>query len=154
MPPKLNPGSDRVEACWIAANKLVEKHGSGNAAAKAERIEQGTLSNLLSKKKLGIDFADRIASIYDTTPDGLVWLFLRGGEGAVRVGNIQGWQKAVDEARGTMPDLPYELAAEVVMPSWPTSRRATAAFAQDLALVFSKHAAITQTRIRAQKTAP
>jgi hypothetical protein len=120
--------------------------------AKATKLQQGTLSNLLSKRKLGIEFADQLAAVFDTTPDGLVWLLLRGGEGAVRAGNIQGWQKAVDEARGTMPDIPYELAAEVVIPHWPSGRRATAGFVQDLALIFSKHAAVTQTRLRAQKS--
>lgn len=152
MPPKLNPASDRVEACRLAALELKSRHGDSlNAAAKEYGLQQPTLNSLVKDRKLGIDFADQLAAVFDTTPDGLVWRFLKGGEGAVRAGNIQGWSKAVDEARATMPDLPYELAAEVVLPHWPLSMRANATFAQDLALVFQRHATVTQTRMRAQK---
>jgi hypothetical protein len=155
MPPKLDPASDRVRACQAAALELKARHGNSlNAAAKEYKLQQPTLNSLVKSGKLGIDFADQLAAVFETTPDGLVWRFLKGGEGAVRVGNIQGWAKAVEDARGTMPHLPYELAAEVVLPHWPLSMRANATFAQDLALVFQRHATVTQTRIRAQKAAP
>lgn len=54
--------------------------------------------------------------------------------------SIPGWERAVEEARGTLPDLEYDRAAAVELPSWPKSARATVFLVQDLAILFTKHA--------------
>src|SRR5262245_40649773 len=116
MPTKLDPASDRVEACHRAALKLRDKYGSVNAAAKALEISQQTLNSLVKQRKLGIEFADQLAALAGTTVDGLVWLLVKNGEGAVRAGDIPGWSKAVEDARGLFggtEDLPFDAAAEV-----------------------------------------
>jgi hypothetical protein len=152
MPPKLDPKSDRVEACHRAVLALVAKNdNSENKAAKAAGLKQQKLNKFISSRSLGIDFADQIAAAYETTVDGLVWRFLKGGEGSVRAGDLTGWAKAVEEAEGTWPDYPYEAAAEVRLPIAP--RVATKEFVGDLAGVLHRYAKGSGTRVRAQKAA-
>lgn len=152
MPTKLDPATDRVEACHRAATALVEKYGrSENQAAKQTGLSQQTLNKLLKHRQLGIEFADKLAAIYKTTVDGLVWWFLKGGEGAVRAGDLIGWQQAVEEAEGTWPDYPYAAAAEVRLPIAP--RIATKEFVGDLAGVLHRYAKGSGARLRAQKAA-
>ncbi len=152
MPTKLDPTGDRVEACHRAALKLKSDHGgSVNAAAKATGLVQQTLNDLVKSRKLGIEFADQLASHFDTTVDGLVWLYLKGGEGAVRAGDIQGWKKSVEDAEQQWPDYPYAAAAEVRLPIAP--RSASKDFVRDLAQFLHNHAASSQTRIKTQRAA-
>jgi hypothetical protein len=151
MPTKLDPASDRVEACHRAAIELVKKHGTENKAAIATGLSQQTLNSLIKSRKLGIDFADKLAAEYETTVDGLVWRFLKGGENAVRAGDLLGWQKAVEEAEATWPDYPYGAAAEVRLPVAP--RVATKEFVGDLAGVLHRYATGSGTRVRTQKAA-
>lgn len=152
MPTKLDPSSDRVEACYRVALALKEECGSVNAAAKEYGLSQQTLNSLVSQRKLGIEFADQLAALRETTVDGLVWMVLRNGEGAVRAGDIPGWNKAVEDARtlfGGADDLPFDAAAEVKLPIAP--RQASAAFARDLAQFLRSYAQQSQTRMKAQK---
>jgi hypothetical protein len=151
MATKLDPGSDRVEACHRAALELVSEHGSVNKAAKATGLVQQTLNDLVGKRKLGIDFADQVASVYETTVDGLVWLLLKGGEGAVRAGDIPGWAKALEEAEQSYPDYPYGLAAEVRLPVAP--RVATKDFVRDLGQFLYNHTKTSGARIRLKTAA-
>jgi hypothetical protein len=155
MPTKLDPGSDRVEACHRVAIQLKEEHGSVNAAAKALGLSQQTLNSLVTQRKLGIEFADQLAALRGTTVDGLVWLLVKDGEGAVRAGDIPGWAKAVEDARGLFggaDDLPFAAAAEVLLPIAP--RLASPAFVKDLAQFLRTYAQQSQTRMRAQKALP
>lgn len=152
MPTKLDPASDRVEACHRVSVELKEEHGSINAAAKASGLPQQTLNSLFKYRKLGIEFADQIAAFRNTTVDGLVWLMLRGGKGAVRAGAISGWAKAVEQARsefGGADNLPFDVAAEILLPVAP--RIATSPFVHDLAQIIRKYTQQSQTRIVAQK---
>lgn len=151
MPTKLDPASDRVEACFQAATELVKIHGSENKAALAKGLSQQTLNKLLSARRLGIEFADQIAAVFDTTVDGLVWKYVKGGEGAVRAGDLPGWAKAAEEAEGTHPEYPYAAAAEVRLPIAP--RIATVSFVVELAGVLHHHARVSGARMRAQKAA-
>lgn len=152
MPTKLDPTGDRVEACHRAALKLVaDNGGTVNKAAKALGVSQQTLNSLVSKRKLGIEFADQLASLYETTVDGLVWRFLRGGEGAVRAKDITGWANAVAEAAGQWPEYAefYGAAAETVLPVAP--RVATPELARDIARLLYDHARKSQVRLTAQR---
>lgn len=152
MPTKLDPGSDRVEACHRVSVQLKEEYGSINAAAIALELSQQTLNSLFKHRKLGIEFADQLAALRGTTVDGLVWSLVKNGEGAVRAGDIPGWSKAVEDARGLFggaDDLPFEAAAEVKLPIAP--RLATPAFAKDLAQFLRTYAQQSQMRMRAQK---
>lgn len=154
MATKLDPGADRVEACHRLALELEEEFGSVNKAAIAKGLTQQTLNSLVKDRKLGIEFADQLAALRDTTVDGLVWLLLRDGEGAVRAGDIPGWAIAVDQARGEFggaDDLPFDAAADVRLPIAP--RRATSAFAHALAQFLRSYAQQSQTRMTAQKAA-
>lgn len=151
MPTKLDPASDRVEACHRAATELVEKYGgSENQAAKQSKLSQQTLNKLLKHRQLGIEFADKLAAVYETTVDGLVWQFLKGGD-AVRAGDLPGWAKAAEEAEGTHPEYPFAMAAEVRLPIAP--RVATTSFVVELAGVLHHHARASGSRMRAQKAA-
>lgn len=151
MPTKLDPGSDRVEACHRIALRLKKEHGSINAAAKATKLVQQTLNDLAKSRKLGIEFADQIASLYDTTVDGLVWLELKGGEGAVRAGDIPGWKKAVEDAEQRWPEYSYAVAAEVRLPIAPSV--VTVDFVRDLAQFLHNHTRASGARFKAQRTA-
>ena len=134
MARKLEPSSDRGEAVYRAAVALKEKHGSENKVAIATGIKQQSLNKLIGRRVLGIELADKIAAAYDTTVDGLVALFIEGGEG-VKASDVPGWAKAVEEAREQFGDVyPYPLAGRVVLPISP--RRATAHFVRDLADLF------------------
>ncbi len=140
-----------MEACHRAATELVKKHGSVNAAAKAAGFSQQTLNGLVKDRKLGIDFADQLASHYETTVDGLVWRFLHGGEGAVRAANITGWGKAVEDAASRWPEFGdfYFAAAETVLPVAPSV--ATPELARDIARLLFDHARKSQVRLTAVK---
>ncbi len=153
MPTKLDPKSDRVEACHAAAMALVHKHGSVNKAAKATGLTQQTLNDLVSKKQLGIDFADKLASHYETTVDGLIWSFLKGGDGAVRAGDITGWSKSAEAAEQQWPEyaVAYRLAAEVRLPVAPSVVDVN--FVRDLAQFLHNHTRSSQTRVKAQRLA-
>lgn len=157
MPTKLDPGSDRTKACWLAFEHLRRQDlkpddppRSVNATAKEFGLTQQTLNKFHNTKELGIDFADQIASKFDTTVDGLVWLFLRGGD-QVRAGDVPGWEKAVEECRALGWDYPYELAQETRLPVAPSY--ATPAFARDLALFIQNYGRTSHTRIQAVRVA-
>lgn len=151
MPTKLDPASDRVEACYRVAVELKEKFGSVNRAALETKLNQQTLNSLVSKRKLGIEFADQIAALLDTTVDGLVWLVVKGGKGAVRAGNVPGWAKAVEDAREEFGELPYALAGEVLLPIAP--RRASKHMVRDLARFLQDYAGQSHMRLTAAKAA-
>jgi hypothetical protein len=152
MAAKLDPKSDRVEACWRAADALREKYGSVNKAALATGLVQQTLNSLLKDRKLGIEFADQLAAEYETTIDGLIWLFLREGNSAVRAGNIPGWSRAAYDAEVEWPDYPYGAAADILLPLAP--RQATKEFARDLAQVLYVHAKTSHQRISVKLAKP
>jgi hypothetical protein len=149
MAQKIDPGSERLRACQMAAEALRDKYGSGNKAALATGLRQQSLSDLLSQGKLGLKFADELAEHYETTLDGLVWLFLKGGAGTVRAGNIPGWSRSVEEARAEWGDSSYELAAEVSLPTGP--RHASARFVYDLAQIFHVHVKTSSVRAAIRK---
>jgi hypothetical protein len=153
MPTKLDPGSDRVAACLKAVDELAKIHGSQNKAAIKTGLGQQKLNKFVNTKSLGIDFADQIAAVYETTVDGLVWLFVRGGEGAVRAGSVPGWQKAVEEAESRWPEYgqQYLPAADATLPLAP--KIATPEFARDIARLLFDHARGSQTRFKAQRQA-
>lgn len=134
----------------MAVERLIEEHGSGNAAAKASHLRQQSISALLKYDQLGLDFADEIAKVYETTIDGLVWLFLKAGDGEVRAGNVPGWARAVQEAESQWGESDaYVLAAEVILPTAP--RVATARFAYDLAQIFHVHVKSSSVRPAVRK---
>ncbi len=149
MAQKIDPGSERLRACRLAVEALIEEHGSGNAAAKASGLRQQSISALLKHDQLGLDFADEIAKAYETTIDGLVWQFIKTGDGEVRAGNVPGWAKAVEEARSQWGDSEYGLAAEVILPTAP--RVATANFVYDLAQLFHRHVKSSSVRPAVRK---
>lgn len=149
MPTKLDPASDRVEACYQVALQLREKYGSVNRAALETGLNQQTLNSLVSKRKLGIEFADQIAGLLDTTIDGLVWLVLKGGKGAVRAGNVPGWAKAVEDAREEFGELPYALASEVLLPIAP--KRASKHMVRDLARFLQDYSGHSHMRLAVSK---
>lgn len=153
MPPKLDPESERVEACHKVALELVSKHGSVNAAAVALGLSQQTLNALVKERKLGIQFADQLAALKETTVDGLVWLYIKGGAGAVRAGNIQGWQRAAAEAESTWPEFGsyYQAAAETLLPVAP--RQATPELVRDLARLLFDHTRKSHVRLTVQASA-
>lgn len=134
---------------YRAALALKEKYRSENKAALATGINQQALNKLIGKRVLGIELADKIAAAYDTTVDGLVALFLEGGEG-VKACDVPGWAKAVEEAREQFGDVyPYPLAGRVVLPFVP--KKATAHFVRDLARLIHDYAGISHTRLHAVK---
>lgn len=141
---KLDPESDRHRACSLAIAKLMEEHGSGPKIEEATGLKQPTINKFQKHGTLGIDFADQVAAVFDTTIDGLVWKFLNGGAGAVLARNLPGWAKAVEEAQAAGHDYPYDLAAAVILPVAP--RYATPEFARDLARVFSDHVRTSSVR--------
>lgn len=167
MGTKLDPGSQRTEACRRAvllARRRYAETPEGAAKAKPEDgallasvnftagamgLNQQTLDKFVRTGSLGIDFADQIAAFYETTVDGLVWLFLHGGAGAVRVGDIPGWAKAAAAARDQYGDDVYDFdeAAEVRLPIAP--RRATKDFAKALAHFIWEHAKTSHMRLAA-----
>ncbi len=149
MARKIDPASERVLACQAAARKLVAKYGSAKKAEAGTGLTQQTLSALIKRGKLGIDFADQLAAHYETTIDGLVWLFVHEGDGAVIAGNIPGWQRAVEEARSQWGDSAYEVAAHTHLPTAP--RHASARFAYDLAQVFHMHVKSSSVRPAVRK---
>jgi len=149
MAQKIDPASDRLRACRKAIDELIEQHGTGNAAAKATGLRQQSISALINYNQLGIDFADDIARVYETTVDGLVWKFIKTGDGEVRAGNVPGWAKAVEEARSQWGDSEYGLAAEIILPTAP--RFATARFAYDLAQIFHMHVKSSSVRPAVRK---
>jgi len=159
MPPKLDPGGDRTKACLAAAEDLLSRRvargepRSVNATAKEFGLNQQTLDKFIKSKQLGIEFADQIAAVFETTVDGLVWRFLKGGEGFVRAGDVPGWARAVEEARSAYggEDHDFSLAAEVRLPVAP--RLATKEFAYDLAQVFQKHTRASGARPIARRAA-
>lgn len=133
-----------------AARELVEVHGSANKAAKATGLVQQTLSELLRNRTLGLEFADKIAALYETTIDGLVWKFVRGGEGKVRAGDVPGWSRSVEEAKSAWGDMyPYGIAAETHLPIAP--RVATPEFARDLAVLYYNHTRSSSVRAAVRK---
>jgi hypothetical protein len=163
MPTNLDPGGDRVEACFRAVVELQRRYSeecppkqrtpdglaSGNFVAKQTGIRQQNISNLLAHRSIGIEIADKIASLYETTVDGLVWLFLHEGQGAVRAGDIPHWAQAVAAARDQYGEVQhsFELAAEVRLPIAP--KRATKEFAQELAHLIWKHGLTSHMRVAA-----
>lgn len=151
MARKIDPGTDRVTACKLAAEALIEKFGSANKVDEATEGEltQQTLSALVRDGKLGIDFADKIAAHYETTVDGLVWMFLHEGRIAVRAGDVPGWKRAVEEARAQWGDSSYEVASYVVLPTAP--KLASARFAYDLAQIFHMHVRTSSVRPAVRK---
>lgn len=158
MPTKLDPGSDRTKACWLAFQHLRSQGlepgaapRSVNATAKEFGLTQQTLDKFHRTKELGIDFADQIAATFDTTVDGLVWLFLRGGD-HVRAGDVPGWEKAVEECHALgWGNYPYEIAKETRLPVAPSF--ATPTFARDLAQFLQNYGRTSHTRIQAVKVA-
>lgn len=146
---KIDPATDRARACRLAVEKLCKEHGSANQAALKTGLRQQSISALLKSGQLGLDFADKIAAHYETTIDGLVWLFLREGNAEVQAGNIPGWSRAVEEARAEWGDSGYELAAQVYLPTAP--RLATARFAYDLAQIFHVHVKSSSVRAAVRK---
>lgn len=149
MARKIDPGSERLRACRLAVAQLIEEHGTGNAAAKATKLRQQSISDLIKHGKLGIDFADEIAAVFETTVDGLVWKFLKAEGGEVRAGNVPGWAKAVEEATSQWGESGYDLAAEVILPTAP--RLATARFAYDLGQIFHMHVRSSSVRPAVRK---
>lgn len=152
MARQLDPGSERRQACALAIAELMKEHGSGPKIETATGLLQPTINKFTKHGVLGIDFADQIASVYDTTVDGLVWLFLRGGAGAVLARNVPGWAKAVEEAISRGNDYSYEVAGAVVLPLAP--RVATWDFARDLARLFHDHVRTSSVRPAVRKVAP
>lgn len=146
---KIDPASERVRACRLAADALCKKYGSANQAALKTGLRQQSISALLKSGQLGLDFADKLAAHYETTIDGLVWLFLREGSGEVRAGNIPGWTRAVEEAKAEWGDSGYDLAQHVYLPTAP--RLATARFAYDLAQIFHVHVKSSSVRAAVRK---
>lgn len=146
---KIDPGSERVRACRLAAQELCKKYGSANQAALKTGLRQQSISALLKSNQLGLEFADKLAAHYETTIDGLVWLFLREGNGDVRAGSVPGWSRAVEEAKAQWGDGGYDLAAQIVLPQAP--RQATPRFAYDLAQIFHVHVKSSSIRAAVRK---
>lgn len=167
MGTKLDPGSLRTAACAHAireARRQYARTPEGAVKAKVEdgellasvnftagrmELNQQTLDKFCRTGSLGIDFADQIAAFYETTVDGLVWLFLHGGSGAVRVGDIPGWARAAAAAKDHWGDAVYDFdaAAEVRLPIAP--RRASKEFAKALAHFIYEHAQTSHMRLAA-----
>lgn len=102
MPARIST-DERRKSIIAAANKWIEKHGGqspGAVAAKEKGVElsQQSLSWASKGQKLGPLMADRIAALYETTPDGLVYMFIRGGNWRL-LRDVPGWAKAKSEAR-------------------------------------------------------
>jgi hypothetical protein len=122
---------------------------SDNFVGQKTGLRQQNISNLLRHRSIGIDVADKIAALYETSVDGLVWLFMHDGGGAVRAGDIPHWTQAVAAAREQYGEVQssFDLAAEVRLPVAP--RRATKEFAQELAHLIWKHALTSHVRVAA-----
>lgn len=94
---------DRHEATKLAALKWIKDNGgtqsSGARAAEAAgvKIAQPILGAISKGLKIGEKATDDMARLYETTPDGLVAIFL-GGKTALPLRDIQGWAKAKAEA--------------------------------------------------------
>lgn len=98
--------ADRHTATKLAAAQWIVEHGgprsSQNHAAKEAQalgvpLSQPQLGQILIGKKIGEKMTDLMAALYETTPDGLVRMFL-GGPGGLRLGDVQGWRTAKAEA--------------------------------------------------------
>lgn len=103
---------DRREAIVLAAKEWISRHGTqtqGELAASEQGtpIPQQYLSWASRGEKLGPKMADMVAALYETTPDGLVYLFIRGGEWrALR--DVPGWPKAKREAQADARGQSFE----------------------------------------------
>lgn len=101
------PGSitreDRRKSIIEAARKWIDDHG-GQTRGEEAAAEQGTpitqqqLSWASRGEKIGPKMGDLVAALYNTTPDGLVFMFIRGGEWRP-LRDVPGWSKAKSEAR-------------------------------------------------------
>src|SRR6478609_3662199 len=153
MPPKLR------DAVVAAAKAILEEHGTQSAAAvvaqkRGIKLDQRTFSDVLrAKPKIGIEVAQRFADYYETSLEGLIRKFLLGGEEEhkpVRVGDVPGWDNAVQAAKikhaSFATILPWDLAGEVELPVVPDA--ATTDFAFELASLLAKHTETTIVRKR------
>lgn len=103
---------DRRKSIIAAAKKWIEKYGGqspGAIAAKEKGVElsQQNLGWASKGQKLGPLMADRIAALYDTTPDGLVYMFGRG-VGWRPLRDVTGWAKAKSEAKSDARSHDYD----------------------------------------------
>jgi hypothetical protein len=146
----IDPEDERRKACVLALEELIRQHGSPLKVEKAiPTLKQPTINKFQKHGSLGLELADAIAAAHDTTVDGLVWLFLKGGAGAVLARNVPGWHKAVEEATSRWGDYPYDLAGATLLPVAP--RVATPDFVRDLARLFSDHVRTSSVRPAVRK---
>ncbi len=113
------------EAVKRAAQAWVDEYGGQSAGERAasERgtpITQQNLSWASRGEKIGEKMAHAVAELYDTTPEGVVVLFL-GGVDFTELRNVPGWAKAKAEAmseRGNKVDAwVWALIDEVRVPA-------------------------------------
>lgn len=128
------------EAVKRAARKWLDDHGNNQSAGARAAAERGTpvsqqqLGWASRGEKIGQKMAADIAALYDTTPEGLVPVFV-GGVAFIELRSVPGWQKAKAEAlaeRGTKVE-PWVWAVidEVRVPA--RLRYATARMVLDIA---------------------
>lgn len=131
---------DRKLAAQKAAQDWIEKHSgkqllaAKKAAEKGITISQQALGEVAKGKKIGEAMVDRLAGLYDTTPDGLVVLFVRD-VGHIALRDVPGFATALEEAmaeRGSKVDAwVWHSLGSVVLPVRP--RNATSAMLIDIA---------------------
>lgn len=95
------------KAVQLAATEWLNRHRvkgkiNQSAAARAAKaqgtpIEQTALSWASRGEKIGETMAERVAALFETTPEGLVAEFIDGVEG-VALRNVPGWARAKAEA--------------------------------------------------------
>jgi hypothetical protein len=94
---------DRRKSIIEAAKKWIDEHGNQTRGEEAA-VERGTpisqqyLSWASRGEKIGPKMGDLVAALYDTTPDGLVYMFIRGGEWRP-LRDVPGWSRAKSDAR-------------------------------------------------------
>lgn len=97
------------EAVQRAAQAWLDQHQQNQSAAARAAVERGTpisqqkLSWASRGQKIGEKMAREVAALYDTTPEGLVALFV-GGVVFIELRNVPGWQKAKQEAMAARGD--------------------------------------------------
>lgn len=85
-------------AKWLADHKGNQSLAARVAAAEGKPISQQNLSWAARGLKIGEKMAFEVALLHDTTPDGLVGMFL-GGIEETALKHVQGWAKAKGAAR-------------------------------------------------------
>lgn len=118
---------DRHEATRLAAIQWIKENGgTQSSAARAAqeirgiKIAQPILGGISKGLKIGEKATDTMAQLYETTPDGLVAMFL-GGKTGLPLRDVQGWARAKAEAMEDpgvkVEDWVWRAIDDIIVPS-------------------------------------